>query len=227
MPHMDIYGDVTDTAVAGLGVIGVIYVLYILLVGFFGLGSYILQSIALYNIASRRGIKHAWLSWIPVGSIWILGCISDQYQYVVKRQVKNKRKVMLVLNIAMAAMALLMVVICIGVFGGVIALGFNDHAVDLLAGNLIGSMFGLGICSLALSGLSIALVVIQYICLYDLYTSCDPSNNITYLLLSIFLGFLLPIFLFICRNKDLGMPPKKKADPQIPVEPWENSNFEE
>lgn len=212
---MGIQGNivVTEPAIAGFGLLGLIYVVYLLFAVFFSVGSYVLQSLAFYSIAKRRGIKHAWLSWIPVGSIWILGCISDQYRYVVKRQIKNKRKVMLGLGIAMLVIALAMAALGVGVLIEAICYGGGYQII----GNLLSGILGLGVGSLAISGLSIALVVIQYICLYDLYTSCDPSNNITYLLLSIFLGFLMPILLFVCRNKDLGMPPRKAQPVQEPA----------
>ena len=57
-----------------------------------GIASYILSSLALYALAVRRGIDKAWLSWVPVLKVWIVGSLSDQYRYVVKGQVKSKRK---------------------------------------------------------------------------------------------------------------------------------------
>ena len=233
---MGVHGDViADSAISGVGVIGLFYLLYVLIVSAVGIGSYVLQGISFYSIASRRGIKHAWLSWLPVGSVWILGCISDQYQYVVKRQVKNKRKIMLGLSIAVLALSLLVLTLCGVLIVNAVGSDYGYTSEVQLAGSLLVSVFGMLAASVVMSGLTIALTILQYICLYDLYTSCEPSNNVTYLLLSIFLGFLLPILLFVCRNKDLGMPPRKVAPAQIPVEPaawqptqpqtepWENS----
>jgi len=93
--------------------------------------------------------------------------------------------------------------------------------------------------SVAVSGVSIAVTVITYIALYDLFTSCDPKKNLLYLLLSIFVSITIPIFIFVCRNKELGMPPRKQNPaafiPPEPVEmppwrpvqntadPWDNS----
>ena len=214
------HGDViVDSAISGVGALGLFYLLYVLIVSAVGIGSYVLQGISFYSIAGRRGIKHAWLSWLPVGSVWILGCISDQYQYVVKRQVKNKRKVLLILGLALLAMAILVIVLCGAMIGSALEFEYSNPESDQMVGGFLGSVFGVVVASLLTSGLSIALTILQYICLYDLYTSCEPSNNVLYLLLSIFLGFLLPIFLFVCRNKDLGMPPRKAAPAQIPVEP--------
>ena len=63
------------------------------------LAAYVFSSLAIYTIAQRRGIRHAWMAWIPMLNVWILGSISDQYRYVVKGQIKSKRKVLLALNI--------------------------------------------------------------------------------------------------------------------------------
>ena len=37
-----------------------------------GIASYVLTSMALYSLASRRGIGKAWLSWVPVLNVWIV-----------------------------------------------------------------------------------------------------------------------------------------------------------
>ena len=220
-------GVIIDSTAASASVFGLFYLLYILVVSFMGIGSYVLQSLAYYRIASRRGIKHAWLSWIPVGSIWILGCISDQYQYVVKRQIKNKRKTFLILGLVSLGFAILVVVLAGVMIGTALAFDYIYNGNNQLIGGFFGSVFGISVVLLLMSALSIAMVILQYICLYDLFTSCDPSNNITYLILSIFLGFLQPVLLFICRNKDEGMPPRKAAQAQIPVEPWERPENQE
>ena len=78
-----------------------------------GIATYVLSSLGLYTLASRRGIGNAWLSWVPVLNIWIIGSLSDQYQYVVKGKVKSKRKSLLILNIVNMLIALIMVGICI------------------------------------------------------------------------------------------------------------------
>ena len=64
-----------------------------------GIAAYVLLGLGLFALAKNRRIQNPWLAWIPVGNLWLLGCISDQYQYVVNGQVTNKRKALLVLNI--------------------------------------------------------------------------------------------------------------------------------
>ena len=38
------------------------------------------KTVAFYTVAVRRGLKNAWLAWIPVADAWLVGSISDQYR---------------------------------------------------------------------------------------------------------------------------------------------------
>lgn len=204
-----------------------------------GILTYVLQALALYTIADRRGIKNPWLAWVPVASVWILGSISDQYRYVTKREVKNMRKVLLGLNIATSVFALIFFVILIGVaaefvlsssdFVTGILPGSNTSDIDKLLeavtdniGILLGSCF-------ALIGFGIASAICSWIAMYDLFLSCEPANATVYMVISVVGGFVVNgiqcIFLMLCRNKDLGMPPRKESTPPPvveyqPEEPW-------
>ena len=206
----------------GAGIVGVFYLIYMLVMMAVSVGSYVFQSLGFYSIAKRRGIKKPWLSWLPVGNMWILGCISDQYQYVAKGKVKNKRKAMLVLNILMWLFEIAVCVLFVVFIYIAVSMPEDGMETAEQVAAFMGSMFGMIAFSIVLSGFVIAIVVIQYIALYDLYSSCDPKNNLLYLLLSIFVSITMPIFVFICRNKDLGMPPRKQ-DPTgfVPPEPVE------
>lgn len=169
--------------------------------GLFSIAAYILTAIAIYTISRRRGLTNAWLAWIPVVNVWLLGSISDQYQYVVKGQDKSKRKWLLVLNILKAAL-LTMIVILAVVTAGVL---FTNKPSELI---------GLGVAMLGLVlplvAVMITLCVIRYIALYDVYRSLDPANAVLFLVLSILFSPTEPFFLFFSREKDLGMPPRKQ-----------------
>ena len=202
------------------------YMIYIVAMLAISLGAYVLQSLGTYTIAKRRGIKHAWLSWIPVGSSWILGSISDQYRYVVKGQVKNKRKSLLILQIVMwIAYIAFFALLCSFAFQVMVSVIENTKEPSYMDGlsEIIGTALGMVGVGFVMSGVAIATMIIQYMALYDLYTSCDPGNKVLYLILSILFAITMPIFVFICRNQDGGMPPRK-ARPVVeqPSEPWEN-----
>lgn len=208
---------------------------------------YILQALALYTIAKRRGINKPWLAWIPLVNVWILGSVSDQYQYVVKGQVKNKRKALLGLNIAIAAIAAIVVTAVMGLFLSLlfsamdadIWTSFSEETMEILLSNLmyyLSSNFGLlillSILAIPLSVLAIIQTVFFLMALYDVYRSCEPKNCTLYFVLSLFGNIVIDgayaIFLMLCKDKDLGMPPRK-PEPEVvsarpAVEgPWENT----
>jgi len=194
----------------------------------FGLVTYILTALGLYTIAKRRGINHPWLAWIPVADLWILGSLSDQYRYVVKGEIKSKRKSLLTLNIILAAISVLVLVFCGGLLVKVIMEAVNGYMDERALTELMGYAVGvMGLC-LPLMGVGIAVTVIRYMALYDLYSSMDPENKVLYIVLSILINVTEPFLVFFLRNKDNGMPPRKEEPapfipPQRTEEPWDNN----
>lgn len=195
------------TGVLGL-VAGIFLIVYLLALAF-SVVSYVLGAVGAYRIAKRRGIHHAWLSWIPVGSSWLLGSISDHYQYVVKQKVTKRRKVLLILSIICTVMGF--------VFGtGAGILTAAEIAGDLSAGAIL-SVAMMAIGYLGLMGLSIAITVICYIAYYDLFRSCKPGNAVLFLVLSIIFNVTLPFFVFFISNSDEGMPARRPQQPPQPI----------
>ena len=199
-----------ETAIAILAVFGVI--LAIIALG--ALILWVLRSVALHKIAKRRGIRHAWLAWVPVGSDWILGSVSDQYQHLVKAKITSRRKILLVLSL-------------VSMF-----LGLGNGIVTIL--QAVMSQTNVATVAWAFAGLSasvltwgcgIATLVFNHICNYDLYRSCNPQNAVVFLVLGIVLPITEPFFYFVCRKKDLGMvkpePAPAPAEPAAPAEPVE------
>lgn len=186
--------------------------------------AYVLQAWALYTIAERRGINKAWLAWVPVVNVWILGSISDQYQYVAKRKVKNKRKILLGLQIATIAIVVFVVVFMfVSAFAGLLSMEptFNETPSRYDGGQILGAVLLLLLLALAVVVVVITETVYTYIALYDVFCSCEPQNGTLYTVLSLVIGLFVSgapcIFLMLCKNKDLGMvPPKADVVEQIP-----------
>lgn len=181
--------------------------------GLFSIAAYILTAMAIYTISRRRGLTNAWLAWIPVANVWLLGSLSDQYQYVVKGQDKIKRKWLLILSILKAALVTMVAILAVVAAGSLIA-GEPSEIMGLVV-----ALLGL---VLPLCAVVIALCVIRYMALFDIYRSVDPGNAVLYLVLSILFGPTEPFFLFFNREKDLGMPPRKK---QTVYETVEDSEY--
>jgi len=184
--------------------------------GLFGIVTYVLTALAIYTLSRRRGLHKPWLAWVPVVNVWLLGSLSDQYQYVVKGENRSKRKWLLILQVIIAALTLTVVVLVAVIAAGMIFQGPGGDMRHSVAGPMMGI---LGVV-LPLSAASIAYCVIRYMALYDVFRSMDPANSVLFLVLSILFKPTEPFFLFFSREKDLGMPPRKQAPvyEQTPVQ---------
>ena len=129
-----------------------------------------------------------------MANLWLMGSLSDQYRYLTLGQVKHKRVVLLVLEGVTLALT-----------GGLVGTVFW-----CVASNACGpAMITMVIMALLAGGVALARTILGLMALYDIYASCDPQNATVYLVLSIFFKFLRPIFLFVIRDGDRGMPPRK------------------
>ena len=196
-------GNIGGSLLAGVsGFMSVFVALYYIVVYGLALTVYILEAVSLYSIAKRRGVHHAWLAWVPTGNVWILGSISDQYQYVVRGRVRNRRKLLLGLNL---------VAWLINAVASILRLIFAFSQETAMAGPAVSVT-----AAVVVVILSIVTAVFYYIAMYDLYTSCNPQNNVMFLVLGILFQVTEPFFVFFNRNKDEGMPPRKDAPVEEP-----------
>lgn len=177
--------------------------IYLVLIAYLVI-TYILQSKAMYAIAQRRGIENPWMAWVPFCNSWMLGAISDQYQQAVWGDVKNRRKSLLIWHIVYTV-AISIYTSVYMVFMLVVEEGDEELLMVLL-------LFFITVM-LAFIALSVIYLIQYYKALFDLFRSSDPDRSMMYLMLSIFVQFPLPFFMYACRSKDDGMP---SAPAQIP-----------
>ena len=194
-------------------IIIIVWLFYVLLIVGLCIAGYILQSLGLYSAAKRRCIRHPWLAWLPVGNMWIMGSISDQYQYVVKGKVRNFRKVLLGLS---AAINLITIPIYVFYFAMLNALFAADGVYYSIGATAAAGALVVMVLSLVMLVLSIIAYVFMCISLYDYFRSCDPSNAVVFLVLGMVISVIMPVFLFVVRNRELGMPPRKPIEQQLP-----------
>ncbi len=195
----------------------ILMVVFFLAIAVLSVLQYLLGSLGAYTIAKRRGIHHPWLAWVPLGNHWILGCMSDQYCYVVKGKTTNRRKILLILGIFyLAAQA----VVRIGNLTELLPeleelFHSDDFTVEASFPWWNPAVVGVYLLSALASG---AFAILYHMSLFDLYRSCDPKNGELYLILGILFSFLPAFILFSCREKDLGMPGGGPG-PQAPLPP--------
>ena len=177
------------------------------LLGLIRLAVFLLKGYPLYRIARRRGLHHAWLSWLPVGQDWIRGSVSDQYQYLTRGK-NNSRRIILT-ALGAAAKVLELIGLGLGIHYAAAALlrmGHMPHAATIYALRwAVGGMV-LGFLSICVWA---ARAVFHHMCMYDLYRSTDPKNDTAMTVLGIVIPVLELFFVFYVREKDDGMPPRR------------------
>lgn len=188
--------------------------------------SYVFTGIALYTMAERRGIKNAWFAWIPVLNMWILGSLSDQYRYVVRGEVRNRRKLLLILEISAALLGLVIAGIGIWLASYWLVSGFWGVPEYRLLQDVTGPVVALCGLAVPLLGVKCAQLLFSCMALYDVYASCDPENAVLFLVLSLVARITKPFFLFFSREKEKGMPPRRRTEqPAGRPDPDDNSVY--
>ena len=144
---------------------------------------------------------------------------------MVKGENKSKRKVLLILNLIYTLIGIVIVVLAVGFLIGIVSLGLHHVSEVRMMQTVLGRITNIAVASLVLLACAIVKAIIYYMALYDVYTSCEPKNNVLYLVLSIIpmiATVALPLFLFLCRDKDEGMPPRRESVPDpAAAESWQ------
>ena len=176
---------------------------------------YVLTGLSLHTIAKNRGILHPWLAWIPVGNLWILGSISDKYQYEVNGKRRRRRILLLLLSVAAIVTYVLASLFSKCLIDGIVV--ENSSASEILFHiAYVGSLF------VSVTIVSIT-AVFGYVSLYDIYKSCVPEQTMTYLMMSIFVNVTMPFYLLNCRKLELGkgMEASKGVEVEFEVQIWD------
>jgi len=217
MNYNDVYVDLFSTVLSSIS----------LMPNLLGIAAYILTALGMYTIAKRRGLSNPWLAWVPIGNLWILGSIPDQYQQVAKNKKTNRRKILLWLYVAILVLTIIAVILFVA---GIIQLVMNGHYFDPYFGygftNYMGAKADIaGAAVTVVAGLLLlfpllVLIVVNavftFMAYYDLYASCEPKNATVYLVLTIFVSIVGAVFVFVCRDKDQGMQPPAGYQPPVP-----------
>ena len=220
---MNFHYNVSAEGPEGLAAMAAYYLASMLFGGGMGVLVYILRSWGLYSISKNRGLKRGWLAWLPVVSNYQLGCIADQYQYVVNGRNTSRRKWLLGLNIVTVVLSALLLGSGIGALAKIASIASRGGVRVKIINAVTSALVKLLIWAVPLVLAAVPLAVIRFMALYDLYASCQPGNKVLFLVLSILFGKTEAFFLFFLRNKDEGMPPRKQQAAPAPEEPtvWE------
>lgn len=192
-----------------------------------GIVAYIFRSLGVYGIAKRRGLRRPWLAWVPVADHWLIGCVSDQYQYVVKDKNTNRRKWLLALRIVLLVLTAAVSASLLAAVIGAVSSAMQGLPESRITVQLTQRLLATVGWTLPMLAVSIAEAVFYYMSTYDIYRSTDPRNSVIYLVISIFFRITEPFFLFFNRNRDEGMPPRKAAPVTEEPPVWEQPQEDE
>ena len=117
---------------------------------------YVLSSLGLMKIAQSKGVENAWMAWVPIANLYVLGKVVGPFKLIV--------------DISKPEIILPVLFFC-----GMIP--------------VIGALF------------SIALMVLYYGALYNLYSQYKGEAATLMLILSIVFFFMGPIYLFNIGRK--------------------------
>ncbi len=174
--------------------------------------NYILTGIGYSTIAKRRGVKGYWLAWIPVAKNWVIGGIADEYD---QRRLGCKRRFRVFMLIAAIVNVLSTVVLFIGLAAVV---PFIINAVHGNEMEMMKNIMQLSICFeygiIGISFSSAALTAFYYISIYKIIESFTPKLAVLFLILSMFVGLFLPIWLVVMRKKGYPYPEDVEEIPE-------------
>lgn len=158
-----------------------------------------LESIGICVMSEKEGLKNPWYSFIPFFSAFALGRLGAGFKKKNGSVTKNRGKLLLTLNIVLAASLVLIMLV---VFAGLIPIAVSDALGYQLTGPLIAL---LGICLilyLAVFALAVVYLVFTYISVYNIFLKFNNQMAVCFTVLSIVFPILMPIFLFVSRNKE-------------------------
>ncbi len=157
---------------AMLVVLGVVF----FLVAIFALVVYIFTAIGLSKIANGRGMP-GFLAWIPLANTYLIGAVADDINWRGKGQKTYYGLILLI-----ASLVSMVVTIPVGIAAGE---GYTSTYMTMM---------------MVTYAISLGLIVINCIAMYQIYNDYAPDSAVLYLILSILFG-LSWVFIFIIRNK--------------------------
>lgn len=194
-----------ETEALGLGFGVAFFAIYFIVLFGVALVMYLLESIGVYKMSKNMGLSNPWMAFVPIANHYALGRIAEKYIKNDGRPSAKFSKILLTLCIITLVVAIAFVVfIFVLVFleaasiPEVDAVMYSEEMAATMAFTIILPIL-LGY--LVILGVSIAFSVVWYVALWRVFALYDDKNATVYLVLSIFFGFLCPIFLFMLRNR--------------------------
>lgn len=176
-------------------------VLYYMFVFAVSLATYLLQAFAIFKMAKNMGYNNPWLAFIPFANVYMFGKVAETYIKSDGRPSAKFSKILLTLQIILMAILVLLVVLIVMVLF-IEATGtylLSPEIETLVASAMVLPVL---LAIFAMLGVAIAYAIINYVALWRIFALYNYKNATLFLVLTLFVGVLTPIFLFVLRNKE-------------------------
>jgi hypothetical protein len=136
------------------------------------------------------------MAWVPVGSIWLMGSIADQYVRKAKGRDKRLRLLLLLGGILVWILEIVSLGFTVSAVVEIISSGGGLADLQNLTTPMVSNM----LISWAVTAVSTAFYVFYYIALFKAYRSCAAGNAAWMLVLSIWSHVPVPARVPIIRE---------------------------
>lgn len=174
-----------------------------------GAAIYILNGVAILKLCKKLNIDNGFLGFIPVACTYKLGQIADK-ACALQGQKKKYARTLLTLSIITLGLCFLVLIaaFALGIAAGFMgASEYTGHS--LVAAptlSIIIAFIVIILLYLGMFGVAIALIVYEYIVYYKIFKFFKPDSAVAFLVLSIFISGIQPIFLLICAASKEPIP---------------------
>ncbi len=194
----------------------------------FALADYIIYSLGLYGVASKRGISLAGLAWLPVGNLWVIGAIVDSYEQYKENHFKKWKVLLPVMTaVAVAAYIFFYVAYYVLIFSTMPVMSGMpfDESSEESVGTFFALMFVFLFVIIALFAViafvMVAMQALNTIALYKMYENISPKKAIKYTLLSLIVPLARGICLLKSKKLIPDFTPFSNISQDAPVENYE------
>lgn len=157
-----------------------------------GAALYFFQAAAIYTIGNKRGMKNAFLAFIPVVNMYFLGKIADDIKRTMNKKTNYANRILAFYIVSLAAGAAGTVFICLSRVYSAITGRFSFFVIPAV------------ILMIAAFVFAVVTTVFSYIALHVIYKEYTPANAALFTVLSVLFSFVMPFLLFSIRNNKSG-----------------------
>ena len=208
------YSGTSNVGMAVVGVVIGMILVYLLIIGF-AIANYVMTSIGLQSIASRRQIKNPWMAWLPFARNYLVGSIADEYDG--RNGFRRKWRVVL-LTLSLIVLGLV-IAMYISIFVSFFSIAFKVGYSNIVEpGDIIGLLLAIYIPIIILAMVAMAQSFCYAICIYKIFESTVPEKSIKYLLIYLLVPLGGAICLMRCKDKGYSVP-VPSVPPMSPVPP--------